>query len=306
MKTTISDEAFHGLAVDFQQRNGVSYSEALTGVSVTIEHGDAASTALAQFSEGGAINDTQLHAAAMVRMATQRVPYADALTWTGAQRDNAAASVGALAAFSQGQGMDDAQIDAAARMHAASNGGSYMDALNHVVSQPGATGTASFSEGAASAAKSPAQAMAAQKVEIFKAGSHIDSTGTARNFTVADVQKMASIYNPARHEAPMTLGHPSDDKPAYGWAKSLTATEDGRLLMMMDQVDAKFAEGVQTGRYKKRSASFYPPGHAANPVPGAWYLKHVGWLGAVAPAVRGLADANFGAPLVDGAVCFAS
>ncbi|MFV2030789.1 2-oxoacid:acceptor oxidoreductase, partial [Neisseria sp. S1] len=50
---------------------------------------------------------------------------------------------------------------------------------------------------------------------------------------------------------------------------------------------------VKAGRYKKVSASFYPPGSPSNPVPGKWYVRHVGFLGAHPPAVKGLAPINF-------------
>ena len=119
------------------------------------------------------------------------------------------------------------------------------------------------------------------------------SDGRAREFSLAVVAAMAAVYSPARHEAPLTLGHPSDNLPAYGWVKSLRATDDGRLMMRAGDVTPEFSEAVKAGRYKKRSASFYPPGAANNPAPGNWYLRHVAWLGAQVPAVRGLADVNF-------------
>lgn len=50
---------------------------------------------------------------------------------------------------------------------------------------------------------------------------------------------------------------------------------------------------VSAGRFKKRSASFYRPDSTANPVPGVYYLRHVGFLGAQAPAVKGLKDPEF-------------
>lgn len=53
-------------------------------------------------------------------------------------------------------------------------------------------------------------------------------------------------------------------------------------------MDPAFAELVKAGRYRKVSASFYPPAAKANPRPGSYYLKHVGFLGAQPPAVKGL------------------
>jgi hypothetical protein len=58
-------------------------------------------------------------------------------------------------------------------------------------------------------------------------------------------------------------------------------------------VDAAFAELVQAGRFKKISASFYTPDAPANPKPGVYYLRHVGFLGAQPPSIKGLKDASF-------------
>lgn len=131
-------------------------------------------------------------------------------------------------------------------------------------------------------------------IEIFRAGTHTDSHGTTLNFSESDVAAMAAAYDPALSEAPIVVGHPKADAPAWGWIKSLTA-QAGRLYALPDQVDPAFAEMVRAGRYKKLSAALYGPTSPANPKPGAWYLRHVGFLGAQPPAVKGLAP-----------VCFAS
>lgn len=196
----------------------------------------------------------------------------------------------------------DAQLDAAAKAWARTHQVSYSEALECVQFDS----TAAFSEAAAATKPAtPATAsLMGQPIEIFKAGSHIDNIGNTRKFTLADLQAMAACYDPAKHEAPLTLGHPDYDKPAYGWVKGLQAMPDGRLMMQADQVDPAFAEGVKSGRFKKRSASFYTPNSPNNPAPGNWYLKHVGWLGAMPPAVKGLADASFGAAASEGAISF--
>ncbi|MHB8949315.1 MAG: hypothetical protein ACYC4S_09645 [Rhodoferax sp.] len=197
---------------------------------------------------------------------------------------------------------NDAKIDAAAKAYARTHHVSYSDALDCVLFDS----MAAFSEAPAAAIATAAavKSLSGQPIEIFRAGSQTDNTGNTLNFTLADVQAMAACYDPAKHEAPLTLGHPSDNKPAYGWVKSLQATPDGHLLMLADQVDPVFAEDVKAGRFKKRSASFYPPNAPSNPAPGKWYLRHVAWLGALPPAVKGLADASFGMPSSDGAISF--
>jgi hypothetical protein len=130
--------------------------------------------------------------------------------------------------------------------------------------------------------------------QIFRSGTHTPMKGSAIAFSDADLQAAAAAYDPAAHEAPIVVGHPKSDAPAYGWVKSLSF-QDGQLVAEPDQVDGAFAELVQAGRFKKVSASFYPPDAAANPKPGTYYLRHVGFLGAQPPAVKGLKAVNFAA-----------
>lgn len=138
--------------------------------------------------------------------------------------------------------------------------------------------------------------------EIFRAGTRTDNNGRTITITPEQVAAIASHYSPSKHEAPIVVGHPSLNAPAYGWVDKLTA-ENGALLADFAQVDDDFAELVRKGRYKKVSASFYPPNHPSNPQPENWYLRHVGFLGAHPPAVKGLAAIDF-ADDEDGVVSF--
>ena len=131
-----------------------------------------------------------------------------------------------------------------------------------------------------------------KKLEIFKPGTHVAMSGASISFTEADLRASASAYDPAKHEAPLVIGHPAVDAPAYGWAKSMNFA-DGVATVEPDQVDTAFAELVNRGAFKKISASFYLPDAPNNPVPGVYYLRHVGFLGAQAPAVKGLKSASF-------------
>lgn len=130
-------------------------------------------------------------------------------------------------------------------------------------------------------------------IEIFRAGRHTDINGVERQFTDADLQGMASGYDPKLHEAPLVVGHPRTDDPAYGWVQGLKVAA-GKLLAIPHQVQAAFGEAVQSGAYKKVSAAFYSPTDKHNPTPGQWYLRHVGFLGAMPPAIKGLEGAAFG------------
>lgn len=142
-----------------------------------------------------------------------------------------------------------------------------------------------------------------KQLQIFKAGKHTAMSGVALAFSDADIAATVAAYDPSKHEAPLVIGHPKTDDPAFGWVKSLQFS-DGVLQAEPDQVDAAFAELVNDGKFKKISASFYTPDAPNNPVPGVYYLRHVGFLGAQAPAVKGLKAASF-ADAEEGVVEFA-
>lgn len=131
-----------------------------------------------------------------------------------------------------------------------------------------------------------------KQLQIFKPGRHTAVNGKTIEFTEEMVRASAEAYDPGKHEAPLVIGHPKMDDPAYGWTKALSFN-DGWLQAQPTQVEPQFAELVNAGRFKKISASFYAPDAPANPVPGVFYLRHVGFLGAAAPAVKGGRSASF-------------
>ena len=129
-------------------------------------------------------------------------------------------------------------------------------------------------------------------IEIFKAGKRPDAHGTVVEITPADLQQAVDAYDVAYHEAPAVIGHPKMDAPAYAWVKGLQL--DGDVLKAeLDQIHPEFAEMVTDGRFKKVSASFYLANSPDNPKQGSLYLRHVGFLGAMPPAVKGLRNPEF-------------
>lgn len=125
---------------------------------------------------------------------------------------------------------------------------------------------------------------------ILPAGRHVALDGRPVEFTEAILQEIAATYDPALSEAPLVIGHPKLNAPAYGWAKGLEVRE-GMLYAEPHQVVPEFAEAANRKMYKKRSASVYLPDSPGNPVPGKHYLRHIGFLGAVPPAIKGIPDA---------------
>jgi len=131
-----------------------------------------------------------------------------------------------------------------------------------------------------------------KRLQIFKPGTYVASDGRHYTFTEAQLAATAAAYDPAKGEAPLVVGHPESSKPAYGWVKSLSFA-DRSLEAEPQQVEPAFEELLKAGRFKKRSASFYAPDSEDNPVKGVYYLRHIGFLGAQPPAVKGLREASF-------------
>lgn len=129
-------------------------------------------------------------------------------------------------------------------------------------------------------------------IEIFKAGKRPDAHGTVVEITTTDLQQAADAYSLEYHEAPVVIGHPQMNAPAYAWVKGLQLEGDV-LKAELDQVHPEFAEMVTQGRFKKVSASFYLANSPDNPKQGSLYLRHVGFLGAMPPAVKGLRNPEF-------------
>lgn len=134
--------------------------------------------------------------------------------------------------------------------------------------------------------------MTKKTIQIFRAGTHVGMDGRSYTFSEADVQAIADAYDPATFCAPAVIGHPKHDDPAYAWASDVRV-ENGVLVADLDRVDPAFADLVEKGRYAKVSSQFYAPGSKNNPKPGAYYLRHVGFLGAAAPGVQGLEQVQF-------------
>ena len=132
-------------------------------------------------------------------------------------------------------------------------------------------------------------------IEIFRAGTHTAMAGQEISFSDEDIDNMAAAYNGyhrAGYGAPLCLGHPASNSPAYGETTGLIS-KNGRLFALVKPDDTLLGL-VRSGHYKKVSASFYKPGEASNPAgTGAWYLRHIGFLGSQPPAVKGLEQVEF-------------
>lgn len=134
--------------------------------------------------------------------------------------------------------------------------------------------------------------MTLPSITILKPGTFTDVNGTKVTFTTIDLAEVVDSYDPASYPAPLVIGHPESNGPAHGWVGSLLV-EGGRLLAEPIRVGAAFAEAIRDGRYRKVSPSLFPPSSPGNPRPGRWALRHIGFLGASSPAIKGLGVVAF-------------
>jgi hypothetical protein len=134
--------------------------------------------------------------------------------------------------------------------------------------------------------------MATKRLQIFRAGRHTDMAGQTHDFSDGDLAEIAASYRRDTYAAPLVIGHPQLDAPAYGWVDQLVR-EGSMLEAVPADVEPQFAASVNAKRYPRISVALWPRAHPNNPTPGQLSLRHVGFLGATPPAVHGLAPAAF-------------
>lgn len=126
-------------------------------------------------------------------------------------------------------------------------------------------------------------------IEAFRAGKHTSAEGHVREYGNADLEVIATTYNgQTEHEAPLVYGHPEHDKPAHGWIKELKVMGD--RLWAFAECNEDTRDAVAARSFKKVSIALYPSG----------LLRHIGLLGSMPPAVKGLMPVSF----VDGEQTF--
>jgi len=121
------------------------------------------------------------------------------------------------------------------------------------------------------------------EIEVFRAGDY----GPKGAYAPEDLRQIASDYEPARHEAPVTLDH-RQDGPAFGWVAGLRCVGDV-LVARLKNLHASLCDWIRQGAYKKRSIELY----RSFAQTGRPYLRAVSFLGACPPEVKGLADPIF-------------
>lgn len=122
-----------------------------------------------------------------------------------------------------------------------------------------------------------------QWVEIFRAGDY----GEKGVWTRDDLDKTIANFSAGVWNPPAVFGHPKEDDPAQGWVADLRRVGDV-LEARFTQTSDELESSVRNGRFPNRSAAFYLDARGTGPV-----LRHVGFLGATPPEVKGLEPVNF-------------
>lgn len=120
--------------------------------------------------------------------------------------------------------------------------------------------------------------------EIFKAGTQTDSRGNSREWSESDLDNIIRNTEASGVDIPLVYGHPKDNSPAMGWVDKVKR-EGNRLLARIKEIQPEMKTNIQKRLYPNRSISLRSDNT----------LRHIGFLGGVAPAVKGLGPINFSA-----------
>ena len=117
-------------------------------------------------------------------------------------------------------------------------------------------------------------------IDICRAGTWRDIAGREVTIDEARLDRIVAEHA-AADPAPVVVGHPEADAPAFAWIDALRRSGD-RLQAKLRDISAPFREAVEAGRYAGRSIALQGD-----------TLRHLGFLGGRAPAVPGLAPTCF-------------
>lgn len=136
------------------------------------------------------------------------------------------------------------------------------------------------------------------RIPFFRAGEHTDNSGNTHTITEEDLRAVVANYDPALYSTPLVVGHPEEDDPKYGTVTAIEYDEEtSELVAIAEATNEQFADAVNAGQYGTDgsiSVAWYPPNSAHNPLKdGSLYPRHIGFLGAIPPALKGLSPLQF-------------
>lgn len=112
---------------------------------------------------------------------------------------------------------------------------------------------------------------------------HILKVDPKLGITSEHIKGLAESYATSGVRAPVVVGHPKNNSPAWGWVLSCRAEYDN-LFCDID-LSPEFFALVEKGHFRERSVAFYDR--------KPYVLRHLGFLGAAPPAIKGLQELTF-------------
>lgn len=103
---------------------------------------------------------------------------------------------------------------------------------------------------------------------------------------VADLQEMASAFNPSLVAAALNFDH-SWGGPSHGWCSRLWMVGE-ELWARFEQLSAEAIQGIESNQWPRRSAEFW----TSHPATNGFYFTGLALLGNSEPAVWGLGPAR--------------
>lgn len=118
--------------------------------------------------------------------------------------------------------------------------------------------------------------------DIAKVGTWTTSSGETFMLDESKLDKIINQFQQGERRVPLVFGHPKDNQPAYGWLFELRRS-GSTLQAKFKQIHKDVLKLVENGNFKNVSVSLTPDMN----------LRHIGLLGAVQPAIKGLREVAF-------------
>lgn len=119
------------------------------------------------------------------------------------------------------------------------------------------------------------------EIEVFRA-----DTKASRGITAADIAQVAEFDCDA-HPVAGVIGHPKSESEADAEIVGFRA-EGSTLFATIANWSDNLVDKIRKKKIINRSMAFFAPDHEANPTPGKWAPRHLGFLGASAPGIPGM------------------
>lgn len=131
--------------------------------------------------------------------------------------------------------------------------------------------------------------MAKKKIPFLKPGTFTAQNGETLKVDESDLDLIVEATkkrNYQNNQLPIVIGHPKTDDPAFGWVNKADIVREGDVLYAVadeSNLVPEFVEWVKKKLYKTISPA----------IRGDLSIKHIGFLGAKAPAITGLPALEF-------------